>query len=63
MDKAVELQTDDVAAIAGGDIEDARQALVQKIGETSLYAVSALCLQLMALSVDTSTVITESLCS
>ena len=33
MDKAVELQTDDVAAIAGGDIEDARQALVQKIGE------------------------------
>ena len=33
MDKAVELQTDDVAAVAGGDIEDARQALVQKIGE------------------------------
>lgn len=33
MDKAVELQTDDVAEIAGGDIEDARQALVQKIGE------------------------------
>ena len=33
MDKAVELRTDDVAAIAGGDIEDARQALVQKIGE------------------------------
>ncbi len=33
MDKAVELQTDDVAAIAGGDVEDARQALVQKIGE------------------------------
>ena len=33
MDKAVELQTDDVTAIAGGDIEDARQALVQKIGE------------------------------
>jgi len=33
MDKAVELQTDDVAAIAGGDIEEARQALVQKIGE------------------------------
>ena len=33
MDKAVELRTDDVAAIAGGDVEDARQALVQKIGE------------------------------
>ena len=33
MDKAVELQTDDVAAVAGDDIEDARQALVQKIGE------------------------------
>ncbi|MEC7008632.1 MAG: translation elongation factor Ts [Pseudomonadota bacterium] len=33
MDKAVELQTDDVTAVAGGDIEDARQALVQKIGE------------------------------
>jgi len=33
MDKAVELQTDDVTAIAGGDIEEARQALVQKIGE------------------------------
>ena len=33
MDKAVELQTDDVGAVAGGDIEDARQALVQKIGE------------------------------
>ena len=33
MDKAVELQTDDIAAIAGGEIEDARQALVQKIGE------------------------------
>ena len=33
MDKAVELQTDDIAAVAGGDIEDARQALVQKIGE------------------------------
>ena len=33
MDKAVELQTDDVAEIAGGDIEDARQSLVQKIGE------------------------------
>ena len=33
MDKAVELRTDDVAAVAGGDIEDARQALVQKIGE------------------------------
>lgn len=33
MDKAVELQTDDVAAIAGDDIEEARQALVQKIGE------------------------------
>lgn len=33
MDKAVELQTDDVAEVAGGDIEDARQALVQKIGE------------------------------
>ncbi len=33
MDKAVELQTDDVVAVAGGDIEDARQALVQKIGE------------------------------
>jgi elongation factor Ts len=33
MDKAVELQTDDVAAVADGDIEDARQALVQKIGE------------------------------
>jgi elongation factor Ts len=33
MDKAVGLQTDDVAAVAGDDIEDARQALVQKIGE------------------------------
>ncbi|MEC8633583.1 MAG: translation elongation factor Ts [Pseudomonadota bacterium] len=33
MDKAVELQTDDVVAVAGGDIEDARHALVQKIGE------------------------------
>ena len=33
MDKAVELQTNDVAAVAGGEIEDARQALVQKIGE------------------------------
>ena len=33
MDKAVELQTDDIAPIAGGEIEDARQALVQKIGE------------------------------
>ena len=55
MDKAVELQTDDVAAIAGGDIEDARQALVQKIGENISVVVSALCLQLMALSVDTST--------
>jgi len=33
MDKAVELQTDDIAAIAGGEVEDARQALVQKIGE------------------------------
>jgi elongation factor Ts len=26
-------RTDDIAAIAGGEIEDARQALVQKIGE------------------------------
>jgi elongation factor Ts len=33
MDKAVVLQTDDVAVVAGGDVEDARQALVQKIGE------------------------------
>ena len=33
MDKAVELQTDDVAAVAGDDVEKARQALVQKIGE------------------------------
>lgn len=33
MDKAVELQTDDVTAIAGGDVEESRQALVQKIGE------------------------------
>ncbi len=33
MDKAVELQTDDVAAVAGDDVEEARQALVQKIGE------------------------------
>ena len=33
MDKAVGLHTDDVAAVAGDDIEDARQALVQKIGE------------------------------
>ena len=33
MDKAVELQTNDVAAVAGGEIEAARQALVQKIGE------------------------------
>lgn len=33
MDKAVELHTDDVSAVAEGDIEDARQALVQKIGE------------------------------
>ena len=33
MDKAVELQTDDVEAVAGDDVEEARQALVQKIGE------------------------------
>ncbi len=33
MDRAVELKSDDVAAVASGDIEDARQALVQKIGE------------------------------
>ena len=33
MDKAVELHTEDVSAVAEGDIEDARQALVQKIGE------------------------------
>lgn len=33
MDRAVEMKSDDVAAVAGGDIEDARQALVQKIGE------------------------------
>ena len=33
MDKAVELQTDDVAAVSGDDVEEARQALVQKIGE------------------------------
>ena len=33
MDKAVELQTADVAVVADGDVEDARQALVQKIGE------------------------------
>lgn len=33
IDKAVELQTNDVTAIAGDDIEEARQALVQKIGE------------------------------
>jgi len=33
MDRAVELKSDDVAAVAGGDIEEARQALVQKIGE------------------------------
>jgi elongation factor Ts len=33
MDKAVALQTDDVTAVADGDIEDSRQALVQKIGE------------------------------
>ena len=33
MDRAVELQTDDVAAVAGDDVEEARQALVQKIGE------------------------------
>ena len=33
MDKAVGLHTDDVSAVAEGDIEDARQALVQKIGE------------------------------
>jgi elongation factor Ts len=33
MNKAVELQTEDVAAVAGDDIEEARQALVQKIGE------------------------------
>ena len=33
MDRAVEVKSDDVAAVAGGDIEDARQALVQKIGE------------------------------
>ena len=33
MDRAVEVKSDDVTAVAGGDIEDARQALVQKIGE------------------------------
>ena len=33
MDRAVEVKSDDVAAVAGGDIEDARQALVQKIGD------------------------------
>ena len=33
MDRAVEMKSDDVVAVAGGDIEDARQALVQKIGE------------------------------
>jgi len=33
MDRAVEMKSDDVTAVAGGDIEDARQALVQKIGE------------------------------
>ena len=33
MDRAVEMKSEDVAAVAGGDIEDARQALVQKIGE------------------------------
>ena len=32
-DKAFELRTDDVAEVAGGAIEEARQALVQKIGE------------------------------
>ena len=29
MDRAVEMQSDDVAAVAGGDIEDARQALAK----------------------------------
>ena len=33
VDKAFELRTDDVAEVAGGAIEEARQALVQKIGE------------------------------
>ena len=33
MDKAVALHSEDVAAVAGGEIEAARQALVQKIGE------------------------------
>ena len=33
MDAAVAAQTDDVTAIAGGDVETSRQALVQKIGE------------------------------
>ena len=32
-DKAFELRTDDIAEVAGGAIEEARQALVQKIGE------------------------------
>lgn len=32
-DKAFELRTDDVAEVSGGAIEEARQALVQKIGE------------------------------
>ncbi|MCH1446088.1 MAG: translation elongation factor Ts [Luminiphilus sp.] len=43
MDRAVELKSDDVAAVAGGDIEDARQALVQKIGENiSVRRIAAL---------------------
>ncbi len=33
MDRAEELKTDDITAVAGGDVENARQALVQKIGE------------------------------
>ena len=33
VDKAFEEQTSDVEALAGGETEDARQALVQKIGE------------------------------
>ena len=33
MDAAVAAQTDDVTAIAGGEVETSRQALVQKIGE------------------------------
>ena len=43
MDRAEELKTDDITAVAGGDVENARQALVQKIGENiSVRRIAAL---------------------